>query len=130
MSADFDRAEERAYQNRIEANDARAAQIALAEGRITAELVLLFIDGLNGNRSVRMPYARISMQHGNFVVENRMFTAALYDTLYALPILEQLLGVLAHSECPMVAQIKVAMSRHYAELHAANLAEAEFETAQ
>ena len=127
MNACFDAADQRAYQNRIAENDARAAQVAMAEGRITAELVLLFHAGLKGNRSVQMPYARVLTFGGDLTAGSRPFIMALFDTLDAAPIAESWMNVLEKSQCPLVAELKNAMARRYAEEHARDLAEIEVE---
>ena len=127
MNACFDAADQRAYQNRISNNDIRAAQGAMAEDRITDELVLLFHAGLNGNRSVRMPYARVLTLGGDLTAGSMSFTTALFDTLDAAPIAEQFMAALAATQCPLFADVKNAMARRYAEDHARDLAEIEAE---
>ena len=108
----------------------RAALADMIQGRITAELVVLFHAGLNGNRSIRMPHARISMVHGDLVAESKPFSAALYDVLDAPPIFDHLRLIFAESKCPLVAQLKTAMARRYADDNASDLAELELENEQ
>ena len=108
----------------------RAALAAKVRKRITDELEELFNDGLNGNRSIRMPHARLSMVHGDLVAESKPFSAALYDVLDAPPIFLQLRYVFAESQCPLVAELKAAMARRYADDNASDLAEVELENEQ
>ena len=102
----------------------------LIQGRITAELVVLFHAGLNGNRSIFMPHARMSIVPGGLVASSKSFGAALYDVLDAPPIFDHLRLIFAESQCPLVAELKAAMARRYADDNASDLAELELENEQ
>ena len=113
-----------------QADEDRAALAAKVQKRITDELEKLFIDGLNGNRSIRMPHARISMVHGDLVANSKTFSAALYDVLDVPYIFEFLRQIFAHSKCPLVADFKGAAAARYADDNASDLAELELENEQ
>ena len=113
-----------------QADEDRAALAAKVQKRITDELEALFIDGLNGDRRIRMPHARISMTRGDFIATSKTFSAALYDVLDVPYIFEMLRWVFAESQCPLVADFKVAAAERYAADNAQELALAELENEQ
>jgi hypothetical protein len=121
----FDSAAQAAHQDRIDAADKKAALLDVTTGRITTELVIKVLAGLNDTTKdpcidcVRYPIGGVPKRATQSMIE------VLDDALDHLDVLATLRTVLAESVCPRVATLKVAIARAYASDNAAALAELE-----
>lgn len=121
----FDRAEQRAHQDGIDAADRATSDLNAVQGRITAELVLRFLAGLNDPlHAAPMPFA--SYGGGHYLRERSMpFAEAVADVLDSMEVFGALFEVLAESECPKVHALKRRMAQQYATENAEMLARRE-----
>lgn len=116
----YDAAQERRYQRQLERAEARAKRLA----EIETELKVTFLAASNG-ADVKLPFVRFGALAGRGRRVEQPFAEALSETLeYAVP-LQALMQVLRHSECPLVAQLKLTLAQQYATNWGADLAELE-----
>lgn len=121
----FDRAEQRQHQDRVDASDRRTVAEDIAAGRITAELMLLMLAGMNDPKHAKaVPHVMYPV-HGRGKVATQPMPEAISDMLDYDSVFALLQTALAESQCPHVATLKVAIARRLAEERAADLAQLE-----
>lgn len=116
----FDRAAQHSHQNRIDADDRRAEEIAQAEADIGAELTALFLIGLGGE-DVRLPIVTTGAMGRQFERAYPLRDAVM-DCLDFEAENAILMRAFRESTCPVMRELRVACAARYVASHARDLA--------
>lgn len=117
----FDRADQSRYQDRIDAADSAAALLKATEASIAEDLRKWMCEGMADPSKARaMPHVRFI--NGRDTEAFQPFAVALADMLDYDDVFAEMLGVLKHSTCPLVAALRTAIADKYAAMYAYDLA--------
>lgn len=105
----FDRAEQRSYQDGIDAADARAERV----NAVHLELRTLMLAEM-GNSAAWMPCVQYSAHRSLDREATLPMIEAVQDALDAAPAAEALHAALRDSECPLVRKLRVELANAYA----------------
>ena len=108
MNAAFDRAQERAYQDGLAANDAAS----LPSNKLHAELRHSLLSVLDSS-TARVPCIERAQRTFARIEAQQPVVMAVQDALNAAPAAEALRSVFANSKCPHVMALKFALAEAY-----------------